>query len=58
MSPGGALPPPDPLDGGGGKGGAPLQCVSTRRTSCLRKLMGWVLWLTSVGGVLVVEMQL
>ena len=37
----------------------PLCCALTRRTSYMQKLMGWVLWLTGVGGVVVVvEMQL
>ena len=36
----------------------PLQCASTRRTSSMRKLMGWVLRVASAGGVVVVEMQL
>ena len=36
----------------------PLPCEPTKHASCLRNLMGWVLWIAHATGVVVVGMPL
>ena len=54
------LPPRNPPRWGGARPPLkpPLRCASTKRTSCLQKFRGGVLWLVDAGGIVVVEMPL